>query len=92
MKILVLHFPCNKNLEQGKTFGEHTVKIENILIMVHKTFGFSRKNYIKLYIFCLLLSSIAIAFCYKMQKNFKCQGKKATLKHVLFAVAMKIIV
>ena len=31
MKILVLHFSCNKNLEQGKTFGKHTVKIENIL-------------------------------------------------------------
>ena len=31
VKILGVHFSCNKNLEQNKNFCEHIVKIENIL-------------------------------------------------------------
>ena len=35
MKILGVHFSCNKNLEQDKNFCEHIVKIENFLKLWH---------------------------------------------------------
>ena len=31
VRILGVHFPYNKNLEEGKNFSKHFVKIENIL-------------------------------------------------------------
>ena len=84
LKILGVHFSCNKNLEQDKIFSELFFKIEMrqlILegrITVFKSLGFSKVIHL------LLITEFhhnTNDLLHKIQKVFMWQGKKAKIKY-----------
>ena len=91
IKILGVHFLCNKYLEQVKIFSEHIVKIESILKLWHmrqltlegRMMVFKSSAISKVMHFLLItkLHNNAIDLMYKIQKNFIWQGKKVKIKH-----------